>query len=344
MVIRYLEYSDDIIAAISDASERRVMAALRASKIGVFEFEPATNTAFWDDRIRALWGIHGTEAITYEIVVAQVHPDDRALHDAETQKALDPTGDGQMDMIYRLYPRDGHPMRWVRATAECYFENGQPVRLVGTVQDITKEQTAVLQNRMLLNELQHRVKNTLATAIAVVSLSRRGATDMRSYLDAVDERLRSLSISHDVLRKSDWTSVQFADLFSTAAGSFLGSDWQEDRISLKAGHHAVPAQNVMTMSMALHELMTNAAKYGALSTATGQIEAGFRHTEAQSVFYWRETGGPRPTPDAGKAEGFGSILLREIFPGEMGGTAEMTFSDKGLSYEVSMPPVRGLAQ
>lgn len=335
--MKYFDHSDSEVAAISNADDRRVVAALRASKIGVFEFEPQTNTAFWDGRVRELWGIHSDDPITYEVVVAQVHPDDRALHDAETAKALDPSGDGHIDMIYRLYPKDGLPMRWVRAKAECFFQHGQAIRLVGTVQDITEEQTARLRNKMLLNELQHRVKNTLATAVAVVSLSRRGATNIQSYFDAVDERLRNLSVSHDLLRQSDWSPVQFTELFSKAAQSFLGSRWNKDCIRLEADYFEVPARHVMTMSMALHELMTNAAKYGALSTASGKIDAGFKHTDRQSFFYWREIGGPKPQPHAGKSKGFGSILLEDIVPGELGGASSLVFSDEGLRYEVTMP-------
>ncbi|WP_299961774.1 HWE histidine kinase domain-containing protein [uncultured Roseobacter sp.] len=338
--MKYFDHTNSEVAAIRDADERRLVAALRASQIGVFEFEPETNTAFWDDRVRELWGIQSTDPITYEAIVAQVHEDDRALHDAETAKALDPDGDGHMDMMYRLYPKDGRPMRWLRAKADCFFQNGKAIRLVGTVQDITEEQTARLHNKMLLNELQHRVKNTLATAIAVVSLSRRGATDIQSYFDAVDERLRNLSLSHDLLRQSDWSPVQFTELFSNAAQSFLGPRWATDRIRLDADAFEIPAWHVMTVSMALHELMTNAAKYGALSTGSGRIEAGIRNKDRSPAFYWRETGGPKPPPRPPKAEGFGRVLLNDILPGELAGTSELVFSEGGLYYEVTMRPFK----
>lgn len=339
--MKYFDHTDSDVVAISNADERRVIAALRASQIGVFEFEPQTDTAFWDDRVRDLWGITGSDKITYEIVLGQVHPDDRALHDGETAKALDPDGDGTMDMIYRIYPKDGRPMRWVRAKAGCLFEDGKAIRLLGTVQDITEEHTARLRNKALLNELEHRVKNTLATAVAVVSLSRRGASNMQSYFTAVDERIRNLSVSHDLLHKTDWTAVQFKDLFSKSAQSFLGSDWDKGRIKLDADDIIIPARYVMTTSMALHELMTNAAKYGALSTDTGIINAGFKQTGPHVMLYWYETGGQKPQQDVTYLEGFGTVLLKNIFPGEFGGKAQLAYSDDGLRYEVTQFPVVG---
>ena len=337
--MKNFDYSKSRVAEISDPIERRIMAALKASKIGVFEFEPQTDTAFWDDRVRELWGIRDANQITYEVVVGQVHPDDRALHDAGTAQALDPNGDGRMDMTYRLFPKDGGPMRWIKATAECLFRDGVAVRLVGTVSDVTDERSAVEHNKLLINELQHRVKNTLATAVAVVGLSRRGCTDINQYFEAVDERLRNLSTSHDLLRQSEWSDVHFQELFSKAAESFLGARWKDHQITLNADALQIPAQHVMTLSIALHELMTNAAKHGALSVTGGKIEVTVTQEPTLWTLIWTETGGPVPKADP-KNTGFGHVLLEEILPNQVHGTADASLDAGGYRYVLTFPPFK----
>ncbi|MEJ6392749.1 HWE histidine kinase domain-containing protein [Gymnodinialimonas sp. 2305UL16-5] len=325
------------VADIADPTERRIQAALRAARIGVFEFEPQTNTAFWDERVRELWGISGNDRITYEMVLAQVHPDDRALHDAGTAKALDPDGDGRMDMTYRVSPKSGGPMRWIRAEAECAFENGIPMRLVGTVKDVTEQREAAERNRLLVNELQHRVKNTLATAVAVVSLSREGADGIDTYFSAVDERLRALSASHDLLRRTDWSPVALTDLLRSAAMTLLSPEEYRQRILFSGDDVEFPAKAVMTMGMALHELVVNAAKHGALSNQDGRIDVTLQSANGGDILTWTESAGPEPTEITGRQSGFGTLLLKEILPLELSGKSALAYGADGFEYNLTVP-------
>lgn len=325
------------VAEISDPTARRTAAALSGSQIGVFEYEPETDLAFWDERVRRFWGIGEVVEITYELIISHVHPDDRALHDDCTAKALDPTGDGHMDMIYRLYPGDGHPMRWVHAVANCHFEGDRAVRLVGTVQDITEQRRAQEQNKLLVNELEHRVKNTLATAIAIVSLSRAGSDNIDTYCNAVDARLRSLATSQDLLRRTDWTAVPFEVLLAAAVGSFLGAE--SDRINLLGDELQIPAKTVMTLSMALHELLTNSVKYGALAVPDGHIDVELSSDASHTKLCWREHGALPVPVTAESQNGFGTVLLKEILPREVNGDLDLDFKKSGLVYTLRMPNI-----
>ncbi|MEY1556859.1 sensor histidine kinase [Yoonia sp. R2331] len=323
------------ILRIEDAAQRRREVALRASDIGVFEFDPATQETFWDDRVREIWGVSADEPTNYDLVLRGVHPEDHALHDAETARALDPANDGHLDISYRLYPLDGAPMRWVRAVADCIFEDGKPVRLVGTVRDITAEKRQEQQMDMLLYELEHRVKNTLSTAIAVMDLSRTGHTDVDSYYRATYDRLRAVALSHDSLRRGDWSDVELFALFKREAAAFLGQNL--NRVTLEGDPVRIPARQVMTVSMAFHELLTNAAKYGALSDADGHVSLSARVADNRATLRWVETRTTKAAIDAEGPRGFGNILLLDILPAELQADVSRDVPATGLTYTLNFP-------
>jgi len=333
--VKYSSFPNERVAEIPDPLERRIRAALRAGKIGVFEFEPKVNRAYWDDRVRELWGIPDAELITYEVVVAQVHPDDQEMHNRETERVLDPAGDGHMDMTYRLLPKDGHPMRWIRAQADCFFQDGEAVRLVGTVTDVTEIQTALELNKLLVRELAHRVKNVLATAVAVVGLSRAGATSVEEYFTAIDQRLRSLVASQDLVRQSEWSPVRLDALFEASAKGFLGRNRDTERLSISVGDIEVPPDHVMIFSMGLHELLTNAVKHGALSSPVGRVSVKACIGVDAVTIVWSETGGPAPAPRG--HQGFGVKLLKEIWPAQIDGVAGIDHVSEGMTYSIRIP-------
>ncbi len=323
------------ILRMDDALQRRREVALHASEIGVFEFEPRSGETFWDDRLRALWGVSAEEPTNYDLVMRGVHPADRDFHDASTAAVIDPKGSGHLDITYRLFPLDGHPMRWVRAIADCFFEGDVPVRLVGIVQDVTKEKRQEERNDVLVYELEHRVKNTLATAIAVLDLSRIGQTDVDQYYNTASDRLRAIALSHDTLRRNEWSDVDLKHLLDREAEHFLGSE--PDRVRVTGDPIAVPAHNVMTFSMVFHELLTNAVKYGALSQSTGRVTVTTRVAEGVSEMIWQETlAHPIPTTTTSGA-GFGTMLLENILPAEIGARIDRDLTADGLRFSVTFP-------
>ncbi len=334
-IARQMDQNRRHVLGISDAEERRMAVALLAAQIGVFEFEPQMNRVYWDDRIRELWGVSAHEAITYEKVIAQVHPDDREMHDRLTEQALDPAGDGHMDLEYRLLPRGSQPMRWIHAIADCHFEDAKPMRLVGTVQDVTDRRMSEERNKLLMHELEHRVKNTLTTIIAVVKMSARKTTDIAEYIRVIEDRLRSLSDSHELLRRNDWNSVDLHQIIRQEADGFL--DDGNDRLRLTGETITVPAASVLIVTMAVHELLTNATKHGALSPAGGQISAYTQIADGMASFIWDEV---LPVPMGQKAaasEGFGSLLLRQILPAELRGDVTYDHRPAGVRFEIRFP-------
>ncbi|MHC1763464.1 MAG: PAS domain S-box protein [Verrucomicrobiia bacterium] len=121
-------------------SEERLRLAKEAGRIGIHDYNPVTGELHWDERLRELWGLGSDDSVNYEVFMAGVHPEDRAATDAAVQRAMDPAGDGECYVEYRLV-RDGR-VQWIAATGQATFDAGRAVRLVGTVQDITERRRA----------------------------------------------------------------------------------------------------------------------------------------------------------------------------------------------------------
>ncbi len=329
MTSDYLEIQDDQL--------RRAAAALEAANFGVWEFEPKSGRAFWDGRVRELWGASPDQEIDYDYVISKVHADDRELHDAETARALDPDGTGEMDMEYRLIARGDLPETWIRAKARTLFENGEAVRLVGTVEDITVRKRAELRNYVLLRELEHRLKNTLALVGSVIHLSKDHYQSVEAFSDMLMGRIHALAQAQELLRSNDWQEVWLSQICSSVLQTVLGETrrietrWDKDI--------QVPEQYVQTSAMAIYELATNSIKYGALSVAEGTVVLSGQHDGTVRRFEWRERGGPLVDEGAFEANGFGSLLLGTIWPRELHGTSTYKGEADGAVFALTLDGV-----
>jgi PAS domain S-box-containing protein len=317
---------------IEDDQNRRNAAALVAANFGVFEFEPKSARAFWDARVRELWGAGPDDVIDYAFVISQVHTDDLDYHNRSTEQALDPTGSGEMDIEYRLIAREDQEETWIRAKAKTLFEKGEAVRLVGTVEDITTRKRAQLRNEILLRELQHRLKNALAIVGSLVQLSKPNYSSVDAFSEALTGRIQALSHAQDMLQSNEWQDVWLSDICEAQIASVIG---KTDRVTTQWTHDIlIPEQYVLTSTIAIFELATNAVKYGALSGAAGSISISASKQGNETRFEWRETGGPALDAAAFATPGFGSTLLCTIWPAELGGTATYRAEPEGAVYDI----------
>lgn len=326
-------------AASEETEARRLNAALEASKIGVFEFEPQNNRAFWDERVRKLWGIPEGEDITYETVIGQVHPDDHDLHNEGTEKALDPKGSGQLDIEYRVFPADGKPMRWIRAQATCTFEGDTPIRLLGTVQDVTVRREFQERNELLLNELRHRVKNTLANVISIVKLSQNDSKTLDDYVIALENRLISLADTHSILSINKWLPINFETILEKEFKAFVRSN--TDAYTLTGDPLIISPERVQIMTMAVHELVTNAIKYGALSVPKGSVHIHILQEKDMCHITWEEKNGPKFSHNTDPSGGFGSFLLTRVIAGELKAKTSLEIKPEGLVFSLKFVPSDG---
>ena len=198
--------------------------------------------------------------------------------------------------------------------------------------DATENETAKRLQHLLLEELHHRVKNTLATVIAITSQSLRTAENLQQGQLAVENRLVALGRAHDLLLQAHWTSAKLADVICSAIEPFEGKDTQ--RFAVQHSPIEIGAGAVLPITMSLNELCTNAVKYGALSNATGRIEIAAAVNEKALKLTWIEKGGPEvhePTRHS-----FGSRLIRRLAE-QLHGAVRLRYERSGLVYELDIP-------
>jgi two-component sensor histidine kinase len=196
--------------------------------------------------------------------------------------------------------------------------------------DISERKRVEDHRLLLLNELNHRVKNTLATVQSIAVQSFRGPQPGASARALFEARLMALSRAHDVLTEENWQGANLDEIVGQAIAPYKGAD--PSRFEVTGPSVRLSAKMALSISMALHELATNAAKYGALSDNDGSVKIAW-HIERQDRqsmlrLEWRESGGPAVAPPVHR--GFGSRLIERGLAQDLGGGAKMEFRPDGL--------------
>ena len=265
------------------------------------------------------------------------------------------TGQGFVELLDEVYrtgqPRRGASNRMIlqdspsapqRETfidftfTPIFDDDGATTGIIAQGADRTSDVVAQQRQRMLLDELNHRVKNTLATVQSIAKQTLRANRDPDSARSSFENRIMALSHAHDLLSRSNWDG---ADLQAIADREFAPFGPERFRIRGPSVHLA-PRQ-ALALGMVLHELTSNAARYGALSAPTGQVEFNWQldtpdgKTEPWLNISWRETGGPIVSEPRHK--GFGSRLIGLSVGGELSGRAELSYDPAGLRCQMSIP-------
>ncbi len=204
------------------------------------------------------------------------------------------------------------------------------------IRDVTARKLAEEQQTLLIHELNHRVKNTLATVQSIAALTLNATESPAEFRDAFTARLLALSRGHDVLTRSEWTGANVRELVSEQLGPH---DPQTERRTMEGPDIGLLPGAALALSIALGELTTNAAKYGALSVSRGTVSISWERREApgKSRLYlvWRERNGP-PVRSP-ERRGFGSRLIERGMISRLGGSAKLTFDVEGLTCEIELP-------
>lgn len=209
-----------------------------------------------------------------------------------------------------------------------------PQDAIVVVVDVTEMKRSQQRLTLLLHELNHRVKNTLATVQAIVSQTMRGADARREVRDAVNARLLALSKAHDLLTKESWAGAFLPNLVDEALAPFHGES-EPSRFKVSGPKVWLSPRATLALGMALHELATNAVKYGALSNTTGTVSVTWDSIDARLALRWEERGGPPVSRPARK--GFGSRLIENGVAEELGGRSQVHYRGGGLVWEIELP-------
>jgi two-component sensor histidine kinase/PAS domain-containing protein len=307
--------------------------AMKASQMGTWRYTIADNICIYDDNAQQLYGL--TEARFLhdaEGVKTKFHPDDMDLMWSRVGKALDPRGDGRYDVEYRVKQLDGS-WRWLSAWGIVEFDGEgperKPVAISGASRDLTDQKRAEELQRLLLNELNHRVKNTFATIQAITAQTLRLARDLPSARKALDDRIRSLAQAHDLLMMRSWAGANLMDIVTRALNAFAAS-----QIEVSGTGIEIPPKHALASSLILHELATNATKYGALSRPEGRVSLEWRMQGGMLHLDWQEREGPPVAPPTHR--GFGSRLLGELVANDLGGETKLIFDPVGVRCAIAM--------
>jgi len=215
-----------------------------------------------------------------------------------------------------------------------FAEGGEALGVFVEGSDVTERVWAERQQKLLVDELNHRVKNTLATVQAIAAQTLRTSPDPETFRANFEARLFALSATHDLLTAASWRSAALLDVLRAELRPHGA-----ERYELEGPDVALAPPQALTLGLIVHELATNAAKYGALSTPHGQLRVGWRVDEAAGiadlVLDWIEAGGPPVSPPARR--GFGSRLIERSLKGEVGGEATLDFAPDGLRCRLRLP-------
>ena len=314
--------------------QTRLQEALKVGGVVAFEWDATTNASQRSDNAAQILGFDPKKTFSATKFLARVHPDDR-VNFRELIRSVSPEKPSYK-MTFRFGGPDGREI-WLEESSRAEFDTtGRCLRLKGLTVDITERKLSEERQGMLIAELDHRVKNLLARVAVISTYTRQGSNSMDQFVEVLDRRIQSMANAHSLLSQSRWNGVNLADLvhnqlapYATIANTMIGGP---DVTLAPAATQAV--------AMALHELVTNAVKYGSLSNPNGHVSVNWdrendEKTLTRVMIEWRETGGP-PVQKSPKL-GYGTSLIREMIPHELGGTVDLIFAPDGVCCKINVP-------
>lgn len=322
---------------LRERDETLTLAELSAG-IGVWDVDLATGQVHGTPQFFRIMGLEPSVLpVSIELLRSLRHPEDRDRVVRGFREAVE-SGQDSYEMEYRIVRPDGET-RWIFGRGRVIRDAASmPLRYSGVDIDITERKQAEEHRLLLVNELNHRVKNILATVQAIASQTFRGSSVEKRLRGAFEGRIFALSKAHDLLTSENWRGAELSDLVTETLAPFGINDRESGRISVEGGAITLPSRKAMAISMALHELATNAAKYGALSNSMGRVAIAWRiEAEAQVKrlrLLWREIDGPPVRKP--KSRGFGSHLIERL-PRELQGEVSLDYRPEGLLCEIMLP-------
>jgi PAS domain S-box-containing protein len=308
--------------------------AAKAALVGSHADDPGQERMTISEGYAAIHGLpEGTTETTRREWRARVHPEDLARLEENRDRTFRDKRD-VYNVDYRI-ARAGDEIRWIEARGiVSYDSNGQPRRVIGINIDVTERKRAEQHQRALNAELDHRVKNVLATVSAIIAQTQEASSPRADFVTGLISRINSLARTHELLSESNWRGASLAEIVRREIAPYT-------RGNIEAGGPSVTLKAAATQAVAtvLHELTTNAAKYGALSNRSGRVLVKWRWLQNGShdrlIVEWQEVGGPPVL--APSRSGYGTSIIRELIPFELGGAVELSFNLEGTRCRLEIP-------
>ena len=322
-------------------SETRYRTALATGRMGTWETDLVARTRLWTGEGMALFGLsladgRGHVGGDNDEYRSALHPEDRHL-----MQKFHELADKQDSFTseYRVVHPDGTVL-WLRGRGQVIARapDGKAERMVSVVTDVTERKAAEDHIQFLMHEISHRSKNLLTVIQSIARRTARTAGTVEEFENRFERRLQGLAASHDVLVRKNWQGAPLAELVRQQLVPFV--EIQSSRFELVGPDIVVTADAAQAIGLAIHELATNAIKYGALSAPTGKVRIswmldGNAGASSQLSLNWIEQGGPPATPPSRK--GFGHVVIVDMIERSLNGKVAVEFAVEGLKWSVSMP-------
>lgn len=316
-------------AAGRNLDQERLELALESARLGDYEWDMIEDVVRISPRMSEVSGLPVGEwpAEKGEFLYRGVHPDDRD----RTRQFMEDSmrAEGRFEAEYRRIREDDGRTVWMRSSGLLVCDDeGRPTRAVGVAQDIGDRRAEEDRRRALMAELDHRVKNVLAAVQALAVQTAKRTTSLDSFLSTFSGRLKSMASANELLTAARWRGAAIAHLAAAELGGIAPGQTRWEGPELFLTPRAANA-----LSLALHELATNAVKYGALSVESGRVEVRWAQVaDGGFELFWTETGGPPVVVPTHK--GFGSTLLGQVTGRELNGEVELEYRRGGVNVRL----------
>jgi PAS domain S-box-containing protein len=337
--IRYVGTIEDVTEhrlaeeALRD-SEARLRVAIEAGRMAVWDYDVSTDSVATAPELLRMLGFPDADPPGLDELRSRYFPGDRDRLKQIGRETWE-RGERFFEAEFR-YRRPDDTECWFSLRAELKLNAlNFPTRVLGVLIDVTERKRAEERQQLLVNELNHRVKNTLATVQSIASQTLRNAATTQEAQRGFESRLIALSRAHDVLTRENWEGASLYEVVAQAVEPY--SNRSEDRLHLSGPYVRLTPRLALALAMALQELATNAVKYGALSTDAGQIRITWSVDQGEAPalhLRWEERGGPPVVPPARR--GFGSRLIDRLGD-DLNGTVRTEFPATGLVCTVDAP-------
>lgn len=321
----------------------RLALAVEATEMGLWEWNAQTGETFWSDRQKEIFGLPKNMPASYEFWISAIHPEDRERVVSSVGALTDPRSGGQLQIEHRVVHPDGE-VRWILSRGRMLYEivNGElkPARVLGTIIDITDRRRSEEIRQLLVQELNHRVKNLFAMTSGMIALTARTAETPKQMAAALRGRIEALARAHELIRPAITGSEPMDGETSVdkIVQAILAPHINQDassQMTLEGPPLRMGPKGATILTLVLHELATNASKYGALSVPEGHL----RITWMRGVMFtllWQEENGPA-IQGAPTTEGFGSKLARRSVKDQLGGAIAYDWRPEGLQVRIDLP-------
>jgi PAS domain S-box-containing protein len=337
-----------VLAVVRDITERRaaeeqkqkllihdrLQFALDAAQLGWWHYDPLNRVISVDARTKEILDVTADE-IAIDEIIRLIYSDDAERVWAALGTSLDPVDPRRSAAEFRVW-RGGSEVRWVEVHGRALSgrERGG-TSIVGTVQDVTERKECEEREHLLMRELSHRTKNMLSIVDAIARQTATTAAD--DFVERFSERVKALAANQDLLVRNEWQGIEIDDLVRAQLEPFANLT---GHIGIHGPKLCLNAAAAQAIGLALHELATNAVKYGALSMDTGRADIGWGTDGEAFRMSWTEREGPPVS--APQWRGFGTTVMKAMMERNLDGAVDLDYAPSGMTWRLTCPAANAL--